>query len=165
MRSTRQVCLSSLALRETFACAFLCGVRLETELLSYPVGPAGDTLYLPFRIVRGALTGLGAEKLVLGGNDFAAMHADEMLCHDGRFLVGDSAGDIVFTYEGVSDAPEGAYDHILDGRMPDGMRTTLVMSATSHNAQWRPHQRRPLIGVGNFDARRGRLDVTLLSPP
>jgi hypothetical protein len=147
-------------------------VRLEIELLAYPIGPAGDTLYLPFRIVRGAFTGfaaeqlvLGGEKLVLGGNDFAAMQADEPLRHNGRFLVGDPAGDIVFTYEGTSDAPEGAYERILDGRMPGSMRSTLVVRATSHNDRWRPHQRRPLIGLGNLDARRGLLDFTLLSLP
>ncbi len=140
-------------------------MRLEIEWLAYAIGPAGDTLYLPFRIVRGSFTGLGGEKTVLGGSDFAAMHADEMLCHDGRFLVGDPAGDIVFTYEGTSDAPEGAYDRILDGRMPGSMRCTLVVRATSHNDQWRPHQRRPLIGLGHLDARRGLLDFTLLSLP
>jgi hypothetical protein len=140
-------------------------VRLEIELLADPIGPAGDTVYLPFRIVRGAFTGFGAQKLVLGGNDFAAMRADELLCHSGRFLVDDPAGDIVFTYEGTSDAPEGTYERILDGRMPGSMRSTLVVRATSHNGQWRPHQRRPLIGLGNLDARRGLLDFTLVSLP
>jgi hypothetical protein len=140
-------------------------VRLEIEWPAYPIGPAGDTLYLLIRIVSGAFTGLDGEKIVLGGNDFAAMHADELLCHDGRFVVADPAGDIMFTYEGTSDAPEGAYDRILDGRMPGSMRSTLVVRATSHNGQWRPHQRRPLIGIGSIDARRGLLDFTLLSLP
>ena len=93
------------------------------------------------------------------------MHADERLCHNGRFLVGDPAGDIVFTYEGTSDAPEGAYERILDGRMPGSMRSARVVRAASHNGHWRQHQRRPLIGIGNLDARRGLLEFTLLSLP
>ncbi len=140
-------------------------MRLEIELLANPIGPAGDTLYLPFRIVHGAFTGFGEKKPVIGGNDFATMHADELLCHNGRFLVRDLAGDIVFTYEGTSDAPEGAYELILDGRMPASMQSTLIVRATSHNDQWRSHQRRPLIGLGNLDARRGLLEFTLLALP
>jgi hypothetical protein len=150
-------------LQETFPCTSVCALRLDIELLVYPIGPAGDTLHLPFRVVRGAFTGLRNKKLVVSGNDFTTLRAGKCVCHSGRLLVGDPAGDIVFTYEGTSEAPEGAYDGILEGRMPGNMRSTLVVCATSHNEQWRPHQRRPLIGLGNLDARRGLFEFTVLS--
>lgn len=133
--------------------------------MTAPIGPAGDTLYVPLRITGGAVTGLGAAKAVLGGIDFALMHPDEKLTHCGRFVARDCAGDILFWYDGTSEATEGAYDELLDYRLPGGIPARLIVRTVSTNPEWRSLNRRPLVGIGTIDAAAGELDFVLHTVP
>jgi hypothetical protein len=133
------------------------------EPLVSPIGPAGDRLHLPLRITGGRVSGLGSDKNILGGDDFAIMYADEKLIHDGRFAVDDPAGDLLVRYYGTTLAGDGAYDDVLDGHFPASAACRLSVELISAAPGWRTFVRRPLLGVGFFNGQAGRLEMTILS--
>jgi hypothetical protein len=114
------------------------------------------------RIVTGSIGGLGADKRVVGGSDFALMYADEKLVHNGVFVATDPAGDVVVWYEGTSQAREGAYDALPDGQLPADVPTQVSVRTSSTSPEWKRLNRKPLLGVGSFDGTSGVLDVTVL---
>jgi hypothetical protein len=136
---------------------------IKVEVLVSPIGPAGDAVYVPMRISGGRIIGVDVERPVIGGSDFATMHADEAFEHNGRLVVGDPAGDIIVRYFGVSQAAEGAYDELLDGTLPRETPCRLNVQIWSTSPQWRPLNRKPLLGVGTFGGSSGTLDVIVLS--
>jgi hypothetical protein len=148
-----------------YLCEPICRISIAIEPLTTAIGPAGDVLYVPFRITGGTVSGLGSETGSVTGTDFALMYADENLTHPGQFVVAHVAGDIMFSYAGTSQAPEGAYDELLDGKLPGKMPCKLTVQTASTHREWRSWNRRPLIAVGTFDGDAGRLDVMLLSMP
>ena len=150
-------------LREPYSCTPVCRIRIVLERLTEAVGPVGDTVCVPMRIVKGSVSGIGLEKRVTGGSDFASMYADEKLVHDGAFVATDPTGDLVVWYEGTSQAAEGAYDSLLDGELPADIPTRISVRTSSTSVEWKELNRRPLLGVGSFDAPSGTLDVTVLS--
>jgi hypothetical protein len=154
-----------MSLGEAYTCTPICRVVLRLELLAAAIGPAGDILYVPFRIAGGRLTGLGPPAAaVAGGCDFAEMNADETLAHTGSVVLAAHAGDIVvLTYDGVTQFPEGSYDELLEGRLPSRGPSRLGVRTKSTNASWRSLNRMPLLGVGWFDGETTTLDVTLLA--
>jgi hypothetical protein len=135
------------------------------EQLTAAIGPAGDMLYVPFRITGGTLSGTAFETPSINGTDFAVMYADGKLTHHGQFAVANPAGDIMFWYAGTSQAPEGAYDELLEGHLPGQIPCKLTVQTASTHPEWRSWNRRPLVAVGTFDGVANRLDVMLLSLP
>ena len=115
------------------------------------------------RIIGGSVTGLGSEKRVMCGTDFAAMYGDEKLVHNGNVVIADPAGDVLLWYDGPSQAEEGAYDDLLDGRLPGKIPSRLSVRVISTGPAWRTLKRRPLLGVGSFDGTSGTLEFTVLS--
>jgi hypothetical protein len=154
--------MRELLLREPYSCTPVCRIVVALEPLTSAIGPAGDRLCVPFRTAGGSIQGIGGEKRILGGDDFAVMYADEKLTHDGRFVAEDPIGDVLVWYTGTSQAAEGAYDDLLDGRLPVAASCRLSVTFVSTGALWRSLTRRPLLGVGSFDGVAGRLDVTVL---
>jgi hypothetical protein len=148
-----------------YLCEPICRITIAIEPLTTAIGPAGDVLYVPFRITGGTVSGLEPETASVMGTDFASMYADEKLTHQGQFVVAHGAGDIMFSYTGTSQAPEGAYDDLLDGKLPGKIPCKLVVQTASTRREWRSLNRRPLIAVGTFDGDAGRLDVMLLALP
>jgi len=120
-------------------------------------------LYVPLRIIGGGVTGLGPDKRVLYGSDFASMYADEKLVHDGNLVIGDPAGNALIWYDGTSQGQEGAYDELLEGGLPGPMPSRLNLHAVSTNPLWKVLNGKPLLGVGSFDGAAGTLEFTLLS--
>jgi hypothetical protein len=150
---------------DAFVCARICRITIEIEPLTTDFGPAGDMLYVPFLIAGGMLSGLEPAARSITGTDFALMYADEKLTHHGHFVVAHAAGDIMFSYAGTSQAPEGAYDELLEGRLPGKIPCKLTVQTASTHREWRSRNRQPLIAVGTFDGIAGELDVVLLSMP
>jgi hypothetical protein len=150
-------------LRDPYSCAPICHIVLTFEGLTAAIGPAGDNVYVPMRITGGSVTGLGSEKRVICGTDFAVMYGDEKLVHNGNVVIADPAGDILLWYDGPSQAEEGAYDDLLDGRLPGKIRSRLSVRVISTGPTWRTLKRRPLLGVGSFDGTSGSLEFTVLS--
>jgi hypothetical protein len=150
-------------LREPYSCTPVCRMVIALEPLTSPVGPAGDRLYVPLRITGGRVSGVGSDKKILSGVDFAIIYADEKLTHDGRFVVEDPAGDLLVWYTGTTLADEGAYDDVLDGQLPASAPCRLSIELISTALAWRTLVRRPLLGVGSFDGLTGRLEMTILS--
>jgi hypothetical protein len=148
-----------------YLCEPICRITIAIEPLTTAVGPAGDVLYVPFRITGGTLSGLGSPAGAVTGTDFALMYADEKLTHHGQFVVAHAAGDIMFSYSGTSQAPVGAYDELLEGKLPGKIPCKLTVQTVSTHREWRSWNRRPLIAVGTFDGETGQLDVMLLSMP
>lgn len=148
---------------ERYSCMPVCRITIDFESAGPCIGPAGDVLYVPLRIIGGAVTGLGVDKRVLYGSDFASMYADEKLVHDGKFVIGDSAGNALIWYDGTSRGQEGAYDELLEGTLPGAMPSRLNLHAVSTNPQWKILNGSPLLGVGSFDGSAGKLEFTLLS--
>jgi hypothetical protein len=132
------------------------------DAMTAAIGPTGDDLYVPLRIDRGTVGGVGPDLKVLGGTDFAVMHADEMLEHHGVLVAADPAGDVIFWYDGASRAPEGAYDDVIDGRLPDSVSCVLSVRIRSTNVRWRALNRVPLLGAGTFAGSSASLDFTVL---
>ena len=128
-----------------------------------PIGPAGDRVHVPLKIVGGGVYGVGGDKEIVGGDDFTIAYADEKLVHDGRFVVGDPAGDVLVRYSGTTAVPEGTYDDLLDGRLPAGGQSRLSVEFDSVAPAWRALVRRPFVGAGSFDGTAGRLEVTILA--
>jgi hypothetical protein len=149
--------------RDPYACTPMCRLLIRVEALARPIGPAGDVIYLPLRIAGGSVEGIGLEKRIVGGSDMAMMRPDEKLVHRGSCVVADPAGNIIFRYDGTSQAEEGAYDDLLDGVLPPKIRSRLSVRVTSTNPDWRTFDERPLIGAGFFDATGGVHDVLVLS--
>ena len=152
-----------LLLRDPYSCTPICHIVLTLEGLTPAIGPAGDNVYVPMRITGGSVTGLGSEKRVICGTDFAAMYGDEKLVHNGNVVIADPAGDVLLWYDGPSQAEEGAYDDLLDGRLPGKIPSRLRVRAISTGPAWRTLKRRPLLGVGSFDGTSGTLEFTVLS--
>ncbi len=150
-------------MREPFSCTPICKIVLTLEGLTAAIGPAGDRLYVPLRITSGTVTGGGAANRVHSGTDFAVMYADEKLVHNGNFIIDDPAGDILVWYDGPTQAAEGAYDDLFDGRLPGKSPCRLSVRTISTSPEWRTLNRRPLLGVGSFDGTTGTLEFTLLS--
>jgi hypothetical protein len=150
---------------DDFFCVPLCRITIAIEPLTTAIGPAGDMLYVPFRITGGTLSGLEPQASSITGTDFASMYADEKLTHNGQFVVAHPAGDIMFSYAGTSRASEGAYDDLLEGQFPGKIPCKLTVQTASTHREWRSRNREPLIAVGTFDGVAGRLDVMLLSMP
>jgi hypothetical protein len=150
---------------DDFFCVPLCRITVAIEPLTTAIGPAGDTLYVPFRITGGTVSGLEPQSSSITGTDFALMYADEKLTHHGQFVVAHPAGDIMFSYAGTSQASEGAYDDLLEGQFPGKIPCKLTVQTASTHCEWRSRNREPLIAVGTFDGVAGRLDVVLLSMP
>jgi hypothetical protein len=148
-----------------FLCEPICRVAIAIEPLTTTIGPAGDMLYVPFRITGGTMSGLGPEATSITGTDFAVMYADEKLTHHGQFVVAHADGDIMFSYAGTSQASEGAYDELLRGEFPGKIPCKLTVQTASTHREWRSRNREPLIGVGTFDVAAGQLDLVLLSMP
>jgi hypothetical protein len=126
-------------------------------LIVQPVGPAGDLLHLPLRITGGTVTRFGADNEVVCGTDFALMYADGRLAHDGRFAAGNGEDAVLFRYGGFSAAGIDAYDALLDGQVPARAPSELVVCTASTCAEWRLHNRRPLVGIGTIDLSAGEL--------
>jgi len=152
-----------LVLRDPYSCTPICHVLVRVEGLTAAIGSVGDNVYVPMRINGGSVTGCGAARDVICGTDFALMYADEKLVHNGNFVVADPAGDILVWYDGSSQAAEGAYDDILDGRLPGKIPSRLSVRSISTGPEWKRFNRRPLLGVGSFDGIAGTLEFTLLS--
>jgi hypothetical protein len=150
-------------LRDPYSCAPICHIVLTFEGLTPAIGPAGDNVYVPMRITGGTVTGLGSEKRVICGTDFAVMYGDEKLVHNGNVVIADPAGDILLWYDGPSQADEGAYDDLLEGRLPGKIPSRLSVRVISTGPAWRTLKRRPLLGVGSFDGALGTLEFTVLS--
>ncbi len=150
-------------LHEPYSCTPVCRIVIALTPLTAAIGPAGDTLHVPFRITGGAITGVGEEKPVRSGDDFVVVYADEKLMHKGRFVAADPSGDILVWYEGTTLAGEGAYDHVLEGQLPGVAPCRLSVTVVSTGPAWRSLTRRPLLGVGSFDGGAGRLNVVVLS--
>lgn len=148
---------------EPYSCTPICKIVIRFEALTAAIGPAGDALYVPMRIVGGHITGAGPERRVISGTDVAVMYADEKLVHNGCFVIADPTGDILVWYDGPSQASEGAYDDLLDGQLPGRCPCRLSVRTISTGPEWRSLNRRPLLGVGSFDGVAGTLDFTLLS--
>jgi hypothetical protein len=148
-----------------YSCTPVCRMVIALESLTSPIGPAGDRLYVPLRITGGSVIGVGSEKKILSGDDFAVMYADEKLMHKGRFAVEDPIGDILVWYTGATLAGNGAYDELLDGQPPGVAPCRLSVVFVSTGLPWRSLTRRPLLGVGSFDGVAGRLNVPVLSVP
>jgi hypothetical protein len=148
-----------------FFCEPICRITVAIEPLTTAIGPAGDTLYVPFRITGGKLSGLEPAASSVTGTDFVLMYADEKLTHHGQFVVAHPAGDIMFSYSGTSQASEGAYDELLEGDFPGTMPCKLTVRTASTHREWRSLNRQPLIAVGTFDCVAGQLDIMLLSMP
>ena len=155
--------MRELLLRDRYSCAPICHIVLTFEGLTPAIGPAGDTVHVPLRITGGSVIGLGPEKHVICGTDFAAMYGDEKLVHNGNVVIADPAGDVLLWYDGPSQAEEGAYDDLLDGRLPGNIPSRLSVRVISTGSAWRTLQRRPLLGVGSFDGTSGTLEFTVLS--
>lgn len=150
-------------LREPYSCTPVCRMMISFEPLAATIGPAGDRLFVPLRITGGGIFGVGSDKKILSGDDFAIMYADEKLVHDGRFVAQDPGGDILVWYTGATFARDGAYDGLLDGQLPAAAPCRLSIEFVSTGLPWRSLCRRPLLGVGSFDGTAGRLEVTVLS--
>jgi hypothetical protein len=150
-------------LREPHSCTPVCRIVIALEPLTAAIGPDGDCLYVPLRITGGSIKGVGCEKRILAGDDFAVMYADEKLAHEGRFVAEDPVGNVLVWYTGASLAAEGAYDDLLDGQLPAAASCRLSVVFVSTGTVWRSLTRRPLWGVGSFDGVAGRLDVAVLS--
>lgn len=150
---------------DDFLCEPICRISLAIEPLTDAIGPAGDMLHVPFLITGGMLGGMDPQLGSITGTDFAVMYADEKLTHHGQFVVAHPAGDIMFSYTGTSEAPEGAYDEVLEGQLPGKMPCKLTVQTASTNRDWQSNNRRPLIAVGTFDGVAGRLELVLLSLP
>jgi hypothetical protein len=148
---------------EPYNCTPICRIVLVLERFSVAIGPAGDVVYVPFRILGGTITGMGPDKPILGGTDFGAMYADEKFTHNGNFVVRDPAGDILIWYDGPSQGPEGTYDDVLDGNFVNKLTCRLAVRTVSVNAGWRSLNRRPLLGMGTFEGESGVLAFTVLS--
>jgi hypothetical protein len=131
--------------------------------LTAAIGPAGDAVHVPMRISGGSVSGIGVEKEIIGGTDFAVMYADENLVHNGNFVVAEPTGDILVWYDGTSQAREGAYDELLAGQLPGNIPCRLSMRLVSTSPEWRSLNRRPLFGFGSFDGDAGTLDLIVLS--
>ncbi len=150
-------------LRDPYSCTPICHVVVTFEGLTSAIGPAGDSVYVPLLITGGSVTGLGSEKRVICGTDFAVMYGDEQLVHNGHVVIADPAGDVLLWYDGPSQAEEGAYDELLDGRLPGRLLSRLSVRAISTAPAWRTLKRRPLLGIGSFDGAAGTLEFTVLS--
>jgi hypothetical protein len=148
-----------------YLCEPICRITIAVEPLTAAIGPAGDVLYVPLRITGGTISGLEPLTGSVTGTDFASMYADDKLTHQGQFVVAHGAGDVMFSYTGTSQAPEGAYDELLEGILPGKIPCKLVVQTASTHREWRSWNRRPLIAVGTFDGEAGQLDVMLLSLP
>jgi hypothetical protein len=155
--------MRELLLRDPYSCTPVCRIVIALERLTSAIGPAGDRLYVPLRITGGSIKGVGCEKRILAGDDFAVMYADEKLTHEGRFVAEDPVGDVLVWYTGASVAGEGAYDDLLDGHLPATASCRLSLVFVSTGTLWRSLNRRPFVGVGSFDGVAGRLDVMVLS--
>jgi hypothetical protein len=66
-------------------------------------------------------------------------------------------------YAGPTLARDGAYDELLDGRLPACAPCRLSIELISTAPAWRSWTRRPLLGVGGFDGPAGRLEMTVVS--
>jgi hypothetical protein len=150
---------------DDFLCEPICRITIAIEPLTAVIGPAGDMLYVPFRITGGTLSGMEPETGSITGTDFAVMYADEKLTHHGQFVVAHPAGDIMFSYTGTSQAPEGAYDELLEGQFPGKIPCRLAVQTASTHRAWVSWNRQPLIAVGTFDGVAARLDIVLLTMP
>jgi hypothetical protein len=148
-------------MRERAFGELLCHVRLGIELMGPAVGPVGDTLFVALRITGGVVTGLGPDKDVLGGVDFALVYADGKLVHSGKFVAGAPAGIMLFWYSGTSTAGEDAYDRLLDRRLPARSRSELVVHVASTDTEWSSLNRRPLTGIGTIDPLASELQFVL----
>jgi hypothetical protein len=148
---------------DRYSCTPVCRVVVRIDGMTAAIGPAGDAVYVPLRISGGRITGAGVEKTVIGGSDFAVMYADETLVHSGRFVAADPAGDVLVWYDGASQAAEGAYDDVLDGRLPGKIPCRLGVHIVSTSPEMRALSRKPLIGMGHFDGDAGTLDVIVLT--
>jgi len=150
---------------DEYLCEPICRITVAIEPLTTAIGPAGDMLYVPFRITGGTIGGLEPDTGSITGTDFAVMFADEKLTHNGQFVVTHPAGDIMFSYAGTSQAPEGAYDELLEGNVPGKIPCKLTVQTASMHREWRSLNRQPLIAIGTFDGIEGQLDIVLLSMP
>ena len=150
-------------LHERFTCTPVCRIIAALLWPASVIGPAGDALLLPLQIVGGRVSGVGAEKRITYGADFATMRADEKLLHKGACVFADPRGDVLVSFDGMSQGEEGAYDDILEGRFTSRIPSRLAVRVTSTNPEWRRLNEWPLFGVGWFDAGAGTLDVTLIS--
>ena len=148
-----------------FISAPICRFSIAIQPLTTPIGPAGDVLYVPFRISGGTLSRLTPAASAITGTDFAMMYADGKLTHHGQFVVAHPGGDIMVSYAGTSQASEAAYDELLEGQYPGRIPCKLTVQTASTHREWRSWNRQPLIAVGTFDGVAGQLEIVLLSMP
>ena len=148
---------------DRYTCTPISQIRITFEASTTAIGPAGDVLHLPLRVTGGCVTAVGPPKAILCGTDFLEIFADEKLVHHGNLVVGDPAGDILLWYGGISQAQEGAYDDLMEGRLPEQAPSRLSVRIVSTNSGWKALNKKPLIGVGFFRGTSGTLEFTLLS--
>lgn len=142
-------------------CRPLYRIVIECTMLSRPIGPAGDVLYVPFYFSGGNIQSGQSTNPVRGGGDFAAMHFDEKMIHEGRFLVQSENDAALFFYNGTSQGPDGTYDALLEGRMPATMTSALSVRCIAAAPQWRDLNRLHLPATGTVDIAAGILKMTV----
>ena len=150
-------------LRERYTCKPICRIVATLLWPAGVIGPAGDELQVPLQITGGRVAGLGADKQILFGVDFATMRSDEKLLHNGSCVIADPHGNILVSYDGTSQGEEGAYDDVLEGRCALRIPSRLSVRMTSTNPDWRWLDQWPLLGIGWFDGGAGTFDFTLLA--
>ena len=103
-------------MRERYTCKPICRIVATFLWPAGVSGPAGDELHVPLQIADGRGAGLGADKQIIFGVDFATMRSDEKLLHKGSCVIADPPGNILVSYDGPSQGEEGAYDDALEER-------------------------------------------------
>jgi len=135
-----------------YLCEPICRITIAIEPLTTTIGPAGDALYVPFRITGGTL-GAGTRDSFDRGNRFCIDVRRWKLTHHGQFVVAHEAGDIMFSYTGPAKRRKTHTTNCLTEITRKN--TVQADGADGIDASgMAPLNRQPLIAVGTFDAMR-----------
>lgn len=141
-------------------CKPLYRVVIECTMLSKPIGLAGDVLYVPFYFSSGKIQFGQSTGVVCGDGDFAAIHFDEKMIHEGRFLVQSENGAALFFFNGTSQGADGTYDALVEGRLPGTLSSAFSVWCISADAQWRDLNWLHLPATGTVDIAAVNLEMT-----